>query len=317
MPGRGMRTLSYELALEIRLAHQQRLLAIELAEESGEPPPPFTPRATLADDPERVGLQIRELLGATEDDRTHWASDKEGYTALNTWRARIEKIGVLVFQAQRVSSDEASGFAIAESPMPAIVVSRSDTPRRRTFSLLHEFAHLMLRVSGVSEIDVDAARPPEDLAVEVFCNRVASAVLMPRDLFVAEAIIRTHRSGPESWSDEDITNLSHRYGVSREVVVRRMLTFNLTTQRFYTTKREQYKKAFETWTREKKAKMRASKKQFAKNPPRDALSNLGQPLVRRILESYYQDRLSLSDVSSYLGIRARHVEKLESMVGGP
>jgi Zn-dependent peptidase ImmA (M78 family) len=42
-----------------------------------------------------------------------------------------------------------------------IAVNRKDPPTRRTFSLLHEFAHLMVRISGVSDLEADAKRPPK------------------------------------------------------------------------------------------------------------------------------------------------------------
>jgi len=80
----------------------------------------------------------------------------------------------------RVEADEVSGFAIVEELFPVRAVNHKNTFNRRRFSLLHEFAHLMLRLSGVSDLDVDADRPPEDQRVEVSCTRVAAAALLPR-----------------------------------------------------------------------------------------------------------------------------------------
>ena len=54
---------------------------------------------------------------------------------------RTEEAGVLVIQATRFTSDDASGFAISEQTLPIIAVNRADAPTRRTFSLLHELAH--------------------------------------------------------------------------------------------------------------------------------------------------------------------------------
>ena len=52
--------------------------------------------------------------------------------------------------------------------------------------LLHEFAHLMVRVSGVSDLETDAKRPPEDQRIEVFCNHVAAAALIPREALLSD-----------------------------------------------------------------------------------------------------------------------------------
>jgi Zn-dependent peptidase ImmA (M78 family) len=110
----------------------------------------------------------------------------------------MEARGILVFQASRVDPDEVSGFAIAEDRAPIVVVTRRRTPvARRTFSLIHEFAHLMVRQTGVSDFDPDAARPPEDQKVEIFCNRVAAATLLPEDSFRREPLVAAHSKSDE------------------------------------------------------------------------------------------------------------------------
>ncbi len=296
------------------MALQRRELALDLRDETGDAIQPFALTTTLGADAERVGEQIRQALNMSNADRLTWRSDRTGYAAFNAWRSRIEALDVLVFQSALVASDEVSGFAIAEERLPVIVISRKHTPpKRRTFSLLHEFAHLMLRMSGVSELDVDAARPPEDAAVEVFCNRVAAATLIPKDVFLAEPQLSGRRAPVEDWQDDTIAELALNYSVSREVLVRRLYTFNLTTLGFYQKKRAQYIEEYLQDRERKRSERRTT--EVRRNPPRDALTNFGRPLVQMILDSYYQDRMSLSDVSGYLGIRVRHIPTLEHIVG--
>jgi Zn-dependent peptidase ImmA (M78 family) len=69
------------------------------------------------------------------------------------------------------------------------VVNPKDVFAPRVFSLIHELVHLMLHQSGVSDLDIDAARQAQDEMVEVFCNAVAAAVLIPQDLFLAESAV--------------------------------------------------------------------------------------------------------------------------------
>lgn len=160
LPGSGLRRIGPELAQEIRMAQQRRQLALELHEEAGTKVPRFRLSASMEESPEDVGERIRHALRVTVREQTEWRRDRQGYAAFNSWRGKIERLGVLVFQATRVSTQEVSGFSIAEPVLPVIVVSQADTPpTRRTFSLLHEFAHLLLRMSGVSDLEVDAARP--------------------------------------------------------------------------------------------------------------------------------------------------------------
>ncbi|MFO1377178.1 MAG: XRE family transcriptional regulator [Steroidobacteraceae bacterium] len=320
LPGGAPRPMSPELALEIRLANQRRQLALELRQDTGDPPPRFSHQAKLSDSAEGVGQRIRKLLDVSRDDVAEWAVDRNGYGTFNGWRNKIEHAGVLAFQATRVSSEEVSGFAISADLLPVIVVTRTDTPpTRRTFTLLHEFAHLMLRVSGVTDLEESQALAPDDLRVEAFCNRVAAAALVPRDQFLAEEMVASYQGGLEGWSDDVISDLARGYGVSREMIVRRLLTFERTTEAFYQRKRRQYNDEYRRQREQERAKNEAEneaeKGAFLRNPPRETLSNYGAQLVNLILDSYYRDRLSLSDVSGYLGLRTRHIPRLEQLSG--
>lgn len=48
-----------------------------------------------------------------------------------------------------------------------------------------------------------------------------------------------------------------------------------------------------------------------RNMPQESLSNLGRSFVGLVLGNYHQRRITLSDVSGYLGIRVKHVESLQ------
>lgn len=305
LPGEGLRRYSPGLTFETRAAQQRRELALELFTDLEEAPPRFALKADLNDDPEAIGKRIRDALGVAYELQRQW---RDARTSFNNWRMRIEAFGVLVFQMIRVSDDEVSGFALADAVLPIIAVNRKNSLNRRTFSLLHEFAHLMLHLSGVSDLDVDAKRPPEDQRIEVFCNQVAAAALMPRDHVLAEPTVRAHGATPR-WDDEHIAALASTYRVSREALLRRLLTFGLTTQAFYRTKRTQYNEEYRA--QQKRQRLKAQGKKFGRNPPQEALSTIGKPFVRLVLDNYYQDRITLSDVSSYLGVRVKHFPTIE------
>jgi hypothetical protein len=174
LPGVGFRRYPPGLQLEIRLATERRELARELSEDLGQEPIRFDLQATTRDNTDDVGLRIRAALGITDALQSAWR-DADGRAAFNAWRSRIEAKGVLIFQTTRFETEEASGFAIAADVLPIIAVNRKDPPTRRTFSLLHELTHLLLKVSGVSDLETDAARPPEDQKLEGLCckNREA------------------------------------------------------------------------------------------------------------------------------------------------
>jgi len=310
LPGTGLREFSPALVYEMRLAQQRRELAIELYEDIEERPPQFSIQAGLEENPESLGARVRNALELTYGEQVRWGEPR---IAFNSLRDRIERLGVLVFQMTRVESDEASGFALAEHILPAIAINRKDVWSRRAFSLLHEFVHLMLRVSGASDLDVNAARPPEDARVEIFCNHVAAAALLPQEHFLAEAIVQNAGTATQEWPDEQIEELARLYGVSREAVVRRLLTFGRATDAFYRRKRGQY--AAEHKARREAERTKAADKEFRRNPARDVVLDNGKPFVRLVLNNYHQDRITLSEVSGYLGVRVKHLPRIEMTVG--
>jgi Zn-dependent peptidase ImmA (M78 family)/DNA-binding XRE family transcriptional regulator len=309
LPGEVAGRYSPSLTFETRSAQQRRELAIELARALGEETHAFKLKATLADNPEVLGLEVRKALNVGYAEQARWRDPRKGF---NTWRDMIEEFGVLVFQTTGPARTEIGGFSIAERIYPVIAVNRRDALNGRTFSLVHEFAHLMLRRGGLCDFDEDAPRPPEEQTVEVFCNRVAGATLVPRDHILNEDIVEAHGTRPTAWTDSEISELSKRYSVSEEVILRRLLTFDRMTQKFYQVKRAEFLQLYEQLRKREKEK--AKEQEFRRNPPREAVSNFGKPFIRLLLNTYYQDLISLSDVSGYLGVRLRHLPKIEKAV---
>lgn len=272
LPGDGLRFYSPALLHEMDLAQQRRNLAIELFQDVGEELDEFTMTASLEEDPEALGARIRQELGITFFDQTQWRrNDMLG--PFKAWRRALEAKNILVFQMGSVDREEVNGFALAEKVLPIIAVNRNDAPNRRTFSLLHEFVHILLKLSGASDLDVDATRPPEEQKVEVFCNHVAAAALMPREEVLGLPVVQAHPGRSTNWNDEDIREAGDLLGVSRDAFLRRLLTFDRTTKAFYEAKRKQYNQEFLEEMEKRRKQYRESGKLFRKNPPQDVLSS--------------------------------------------
>jgi Zn-dependent peptidase ImmA (M78 family)/DNA-binding XRE family transcriptional regulator len=311
LPGEGLKFYSPALLYEMERAQQRRELALELFSGIGEEITPFTLTASLEENPETLAARIRAALGVTFDEQMSWRR-QDALGPLRAWRRAIEGLNVLVFQIHGVDRNEVSGFAVAERLLPVIAVNRSDTPNRRTFSLLHEFVHILLQLSGASELDVDAARPPEEQAVEVFCNRTAAATLIPQTQLLGSPLVESRGQRNENWTDDNIRELADSFGVSREALLRRLLVFGRTTQRFYSLKRDQYTEEFLRDAERRRTAWREGSEEFRRNPPQDAFVELGRPFVRLILDSVRQDLITLNEASGYLGnLRIRHFPKLE------
>jgi Zn-dependent peptidase ImmA (M78 family)/transcriptional regulator with XRE-family HTH domain len=297
MSGAISSRISYDLTLEIRRAHDRRAVALELVRDLGIEPGRFEATISRADDPERAAATLRTYLGVTPADQRGW---KGQYGPFNAWRTILESHGVLVFQARRVSLDEMRGFSLTDDPLPTVVVNMADTPNGRVFSLAHELAHVALRGGGLCDMVELAHRPPEENAIEVFCNRVAAAFLLPSEWILADAMIVGHRGA--RWSDEDIALLAKRYNVSREAFLRRLLTLGKTTTDFYQEKRLEFIEEY-----------RLRRKQDEGFAPPDAIAvgRAGNFFTRLVLESYHLERITSGHVAEYLDVKLKHLQKIE------
>lgn len=304
LPGKVAGIRSPEVRFEVRRAQSRRESALELYTTVEGPPPQLSLGASLSDDPEQLGTAVRGSIGIRYEDQTGWAP---GYPAFNEWRAALEKSGVLVFQATDVALSEIRGFSISEIPLPALIVNIKDSPRGRTFTMLHELCHIALREGGLCDLYEDSERPAEEQRVEVFCNHVAGAALVPRQSLLEEDLVR-NKVHPVEWSDEEIRTLADRYGVSREVLLRRLLICGRTTEAFYRRKREQFQLEYEAQTKRGAGG-------FAP-PDRIAVSSAGPTFVRLVLNNYHQDYITASDVSDLLEVRLKHLPKIETAVFG-
>lgn len=306
LPGEAAGFASPQLRLEIRRARYRREVALELFRLRGESAPTIDLRAQLTEDPEVVAERAREGLGVSYEMQTAF---RTGYDALNGWRAALEDLGLLVFQARNVDIAEMRGFSIGKELLPAIVANIKDRPRGRVFTLLHEFVHLMLHEEGLCDLSEHSSVPPEERRVEVFCNHVAGAILMPQEFLLKEDVVRQH-GRTLTWSNEELMALSKRYQVSQESLLRRLLVVGRTTQTFYQAKRKEFLEAY------RKYEEKPGRDGGFAPPDKLAVAAAGQGFVRLVLDSYYNERITASDLSDFLGVRLKHLSKIEEAVFG-
>lgn len=302
---------SPQLRHELRASARRRQLALDLIEESQEAPPaPIPLRITQAQDPESIGLAIRTLLRITTTEQKAWRGDPR--KAYKSWRTRVESLGILVFQITSVARDEMHGFCIATQPLPVIAINRKLKPNGRTFTMLHELAHILLGEAALCDIDESAHRNPIEQRTEVFCNHVAGATLVPASDLLAEAPVVRRPQACEDWTDDELASLAKTYSVSEEVLLRRLLTLKRTTRAFYAIKRAEYVKRYALLERNERDAQQAT--EVKRNMPREKLSDLGHRFTGLVLSTYHADRISLADASEYLGLRAKNISKIDSLL---
>jgi hypothetical protein len=116
---------SPELANMIREAQAKRAEALNIFAESEDAPPEFLIALDRRLQPEAAAVSLRAQLGIEFQQQRKWSDE---YQALRAWKAAAEARGVIVLQSSGVSIDEMRGCAIAEFPLPVVILNGSDRP---------------------------------------------------------------------------------------------------------------------------------------------------------------------------------------------
>lgn len=309
LPGPVDETITPNLAYHIRGAYERREVALELHDDLRTQPEAFPLKATIKDDPEKIGQAVRDFLNV--DDESQKKAARQG-RAFDFWRRRMEERDILVFVISgphySVELKLMRGFAIAKSELPVIVVNGRDYSQGgRAFTLLHELAHIILGESAISNGTAEElGHSSEEQRIERFCDAVAAAALMPRRLLFS--FPKVPPTGERTWSDDELRTISRAIGVSREALLIRFVSIKRATWDFYREQRERFQDEYRQ-VAEEKAKE-------AKKPVRIKRSVMlmnwnGRGFTRLVLRSYYDQRITLNDVSSYLGAKVKNIPALE------
>ncbi len=306
LPDEGELPSCPELKVEIFRSLQRREIAVELLEDLGELPPPFPiqlPAAISIDEAARairrnLGISLQEQFGLGKSD-----------TAFKAWLDRVEHLGVLVFQTEKVPVEVMRGVSVSRPTLPIIIINGQEFPNGKLFTLMHEIAHISMNNGGICDQHDLPSRHPDTDTIEIKCNAIAAAVLMPTDAISKEQLVLDH-VGVDDWSDSDLQALARKYGVSTEAMLRRLLTIGKTSEAFYRAKRDEFQEAYRQYLKTKKAKQKESKS----GPPRFrmVLRSNGYPYSRIVVDAYREERITLSDLADYIGAKVTHLPAIES-----
>lgn len=283
------------LLYEVRRARFRREIALEIFRGIDEEVPSFALTASPDEPADTVGARLRSYLGVEMDEQFSWSSS---YEALKNWAEAAEAGGVLVFQFSGIDVSVLRGFSISEHPLPVLSLNAKDAPHGRVFTLLHELCHVALGAGGLCDLHED----DRDLSLEAYCNAAAAAALVPSRLLLSQPEVARNLGDPQ-WSDDTLRALSGRFHVSREVVLRRLLTVGRTTTAFYQRKRDEFREEYEA--------LRGEGTGFAWYH-KIVLRNNGTAFTSLLLDAYHQEVITAIDVSRYLGaIRLNHLESIQ------
>lgn len=296
----SFQTLSPEQFAEIPprirlLLHKARAFQIGLSElHDGRNPARRVITQDLSFSPDRpvsyLARQVRDFLGVSLADQIKW---RDANTALKTWRAAFYDVGITVFK-DAFREPGYGGFSLYDKEFPIIYVNNSNTKARQIWTLFRELARLLLQTSGIDR-DVAFQRPfPADKhRVEMTCNCLASAILVPKEALNKEVSACA--------ADKTLAeNLARKFCVSREFVLRRFRERGLVTD-------AEYNDAKHEWDSEV-AKYRAG---GGGSFFETKVEYLGKEYITVAFKRFYQDRIDEEELADYLAIKPKHLDQLE------
>jgi Zn-dependent peptidase ImmA (M78 family) len=295
---------SPELTADVASSIDRRDIMLEL---SSSPSPPAMPIYTLPSarsNTDQVAADLRSFLAAAAVAQPSWRDPR---IAFNAWRDAIEQAGLLVFQMERVALSEARGYSLDEPILPVIAVNSADSYSARSFTLLHELAHICLHASGLCDIDEEDRGNRQVDRIETLCNRVAAAALVPADMLAAHSYV--DHGARANWDDAILDEIGRTFSVGKEVILRRLSTMGLASLDQYRLKRGE-------WQRERASEPRR-KSHGAPPPYRHSVARHGKAFPRVVLESYSTGSITSTDAADYLHLKPKHFSALYTALSAP
>ncbi len=296
-PGVTRRQPSPGERLHVREAARLQRGVAWVRDELGETPHAF-PTLPLSGDAEAAAAHARNDLAVSEEQQLAWASPWE---AQKQWRAALEQRGITVLLLP-MGKDAVRGFSLWHPTAPLIAVNTHWNPQARTFTMFHEWGHLLTRTSSM------CAQPsrPKSLArgdqVERWCEQFAAAFLAPWDA-VRRLLHRRYDWRP----GQRIENLAHaRYvanklHISLRATVLRLIDNGIASWELY--------QAIPPAADVKQAGGAAG----GRRRPQIRIDEYGVRTARTFLEAVSRDAITRDDALRYLDVADTEFNDLENL----
>ena len=269
---------------------------------------PYIEHANLKDNPEKIALhQQRKLNFGFEIIRNDGKITKKSIQRIyDKLREKIESLNILVLQSN-MSIGDASGFTLAHKFPRIILINSADDVKSRIFTLLHEYAHILLKKDGICLPNSENfdSEPDKTHQIEKWCNAFAGSLLMPKKEFLNEFKINK-----EKFNDpiKIIENLSKKFTVDKKAAIVRIL--NLSASQSY---RKIYLEYYDKILWESISKPDKKRDVFA-SPVDKCLSQNGLKYIRLVSDSKNKRLITTYSMIRYLNLNLKYLDDLESKI---
>ena len=145
-------------------------------------------------------------------------------------RGAFESLGVVVLRRTDLGDYGVRGITLAEFPLPAIVFG-SEAPTAQSFTLAHEFGHILRRQSAISGPPSAQDSETYERAVERWCDRFAGAFLVPADA-MAVRWAKPNEPMPKI-GDDTLADLAKVFRISRHAMLIRLVDLGYVESDYY------------------------------------------------------------------------------------
>lgn len=291
--------LSAKLKALIERVEKQRAVYLSLREDLDETDrPSFRPPDISKQDLREAASIARKWLGLTDEN------------SFDSYRAAVEAQGVLVFRSngyngkwQIAKENPILGFTLYDPACPVIVIKKLSWEPRQSFTLAHELGHLLLHKS--SSID-DEQDMQSHQGHEREANAFAGYLLVP-DAFLAR-IRDTERPDEVSRYDDWLTRPRNAWGVSGEVILRRLMDVGRLPRNKY--------EAYRRWRMQSSVppEEEGGNRAYRHREPKHVF---GDTFVRTVLDALNARHITLSKASGYLDrLKIKDLHQLERHYAG-
>ena len=272
---------------------------------------PFVGSADIDEGADVIAASIASTLEFDYQTRDLRRGDAEAL--FRTLRERAESVGVFVLLVgdlgsyhTELNAEVFRGFAIADKIAPFVVINDKDARAARSFTLVHELAHIWFDESGVSGApSTDTPQSPHD-RIERFCNDVAGEFLLPA------AALREQPARPDAGDKRSAADLvrvlADDWSVSEPMVAYRLTRAGLVEKGIYRELVEQYAARWQRHRQRQREQLRDT--EGGPNPHVVKRYKLGNALLDVVRRTLRDNTLTHTKAAKLLGVKTGSVEPL-------
>lgn len=191
----------------------------------------------------------------------------------------------------RVEVQEIRGFAIADKIVPFIFINSSDSDNAKLFTLIHELVHILIGETGISNIYSNDTKNK----VEVYCNKVASELLIPDKIF-----IKYWEEYKEDNIENKILKLSKQFPSSQLAIIVKARSLKYIEEDIFNN-------FFDEFSNKKIIKNNNKKGRADYYKTMDKLNT--KKFANYVLEAFHDNEITLRDVYDLLSVKSNNLKK--------